>query len=92
MNKAGTIHSIEKVEIRLWEKIGVEERGSFYDGVGALQDVGQNHMLQMLALVTMDHPINFEARAIRQKQAEILNTLIPPSQKEIKNFLFARNI
>lgn len=80
--------SIEKIEIRLWEKIGVEERGSFYDGVGALQDVGQNHMLQMLALVSMEHPLNFEAKAIRQKRAEILKTLLPSSESEIKRFSF----
>lgn len=46
--------SIEKIYIRLWEKIGVENRGEFYDGVGALRDVGQNHLLQMLALATMN--------------------------------------
>lgn len=66
---------IEKIEIRLLEKIGVEDRGGFYDGVGALRDVGQNHLLQMLALVTMDHPINFGSDAVRSKRAEILEKL-----------------
>lgn len=80
--------AIEKVEIRLFEKIGVEHRGSFYDGVGALQDVGQNHMLQMLALVAMEHPISFKARYIRQKRAEALKTLIPLSLDEIKQTTF----
>jgi glucose-6-phosphate 1-dehydrogenase len=40
-------NTIESIEIRVWEDLGVEERGSFYDGVGALRDVGQNHLLQM---------------------------------------------
>ena len=75
---------IEKVRIRLWEKIGVEKRGIFYDGIGALRDVGQNHLLQMLALVTMDHPGSFNTEAIRSKRLELLRTLILPQPGEIK--------
>jgi len=80
--------SIDKIEIRLLETVGVEKRGSFYDSVGALQDVGQNHMLQILALITMDHPLSFEADAIRKQRANILNTLIPLSKEEIQHFTF----
>lgn len=69
---------IEKIEIRLWEKLGVENRGSFYDGIGALRDIGQNHLLQMLALATMEHPANFSASSIRSRREEILKTLVPP--------------
>lgn len=79
---------IEKVRIRLWETIGVEKRGAFYDGIGALRDVGQNHLLQMLALITMDHPGNFSTEAIRSKREEILKTLIMPKKEEIKKFTF----
>lgn len=68
--------SIERIDIRLWETLGVEDRGTFYDGVGALRDVGQNHLLQMLALVTMDHPENYTADSIRRKRAEILENLV----------------
>ncbi|MEK7098997.1 MAG: glucose-6-phosphate dehydrogenase [Patescibacteria group bacterium] len=75
--------SIERIDIRLWEKIGVEERGSFYDGVGALRDVGQNHLLQMLALVTMDRPDNFGAPALRRRRADVLKGLRPPEAAEI---------
>lgn len=56
---------IERVEIQMFETNGVTGRGSFYDGVGALRDVGQNHMLQMLALVAMENPKRMEAGAIR---------------------------
>lgn len=76
--------AIEKIEIRLLEKIGAEGRGSFYDGVGALRDVGQNHLLQMLALVTMERPLRFDAAAIRKKRAELLATLKPPSAADIR--------
>ena len=78
--------SIEKIEIKVWEKIGVEERGSFYDGIGALRDVGQNHLLQMLALVTMEHPIEFSPDVIRSRRAEILNTLSVPTKEEASRF------
>lgn len=75
---------IERIDIRLLETAGVEDRGAFYDGVGALKDVGQNHLLQMLALITMDYPINFTADAIRSNRNKILKTLKILSQKEIK--------
>jgi len=75
---------IEKIHIRLWEKIGVEDRGAFYDGVGALRDVGQNHLLQMLAFITMGNPREFTADQIRSLRSQILNSLIIPDETEIK--------
>lgn len=79
---------IDKIEIRLHEKIGVEKRGNFYDHVGAFSDVGQNHMLQMLALVTMDNPLSFKADAIRRERAKTLSSLDIPTKDELKNFVF----
>ncbi|MEK7507960.1 MAG: phosphogluconate dehydrogenase (NAD(+)-dependent, decarboxylating) [Patescibacteria group bacterium] len=79
---------IEKIEIKLLEKIGVEDRGAFYDGVGALRDVGQNHLLQMLALVTMEHPASFDASAIRAKRAAILKSLLSPNSKDVARTTF----
>lgn len=66
---------IESIRIRLFEKVGVEKRGPFYDTVGALRDVGQNHLLQMLALLTMERPTEFLSEAIREKRADILESL-----------------
>lgn len=74
---------IEKIEIRLLETIGVEERGAFYDSVGALIDVGQNHLLEMLALITMKFPISLDAETIRKSRAEILEKLKPWDKKSI---------
>ncbi len=79
---------IESIDIRLWEKIGVEDRGVFYEGVGALRDVGQNHLLQMLALVTMDRPQNMGAKEIRQKREAMLRTLKSLSKEEIRTNTF----
>ena len=79
---------IERINIRTWESIGVEGRGQFYDGIGALRDVGQNHLLQMLALVTMDRPLSYDAESVRQKRAEILSTLEHLASDEIKKQTF----
>lgn len=80
--------TIESIDIRLWENLGVEERGSFYDGVGALRDVGQNHLLQMLAFVTMDEPDHRSPEAIREKRAELLQGLEIPTPSTIKEGTF----
>lgn len=73
---------ISQIHIRMFEKIDIQGRGAFYDEVGALRDVGQNHLLQMLALTTMDNPGEFTADAIRQKRHEVMRTLsnIPSNQ------------
>ncbi len=79
---------IEKIYIRELENIGVEDRGAFYDDVGALRDVGQNHLLQMLALTTMDQPRDWSAEAVRGKRAELIGMLKTPTLKEIKTSTF----
>jgi len=75
---------VESIEIRVLEKIGVEERGEFYDGLGAMRDVGQNHLLQMLALVTMDHPGSLDGESIRKMRAKVLTSLKRPTNDQIK--------
>ncbi|TSC75541.1 MAG: glucose-6-phosphate 1-dehydrogenase [Parcubacteria group bacterium Gr01-1014_30] len=75
---------IEKIEIRLLEKEGVENRGLFYDTLGALRDVGQNHLLQMLALVTIDAPLSLTVDDIREKKLEILQSLQKMTPKGVK--------
>ena len=68
---------IEKVELRLFEKVTAAGRGAFYDGVGALRDVGQNHLLQMLALIAMDDPGVLSAQTVHEKRAEIIDHVRP---------------
>jgi glucose-6-phosphate 1-dehydrogenase len=79
---------ITKIEINLFEKALVGSRGAFYDEVGAFRDVGQNHILQMLALVAMDVPENSDtenAENIQKSRAEILEKLLPSSEKELSS-------
>ncbi|MBX4186969.1 MAG: glucose-6-phosphate dehydrogenase [Candidatus Doudnabacteria bacterium] len=76
--------SIGKIEIRAWETLGVEQRGAFYDNVGALRDFGQNHLLQILALITMDAPVDYSAHAIQLKRAQLMKTLKPMTAEDLK--------
>ena len=70
---------VESIAIRLQEKKDVSNRGSFYDGVGALRDVGQNHVLQILALLTMAPSEISSVGAIRAARAEVLESLLSPT-------------
>lgn len=68
---------IEMVHLRLDESLGVEDRAKFYDGVGALRDVGQNHLLQMLAFVAMENPGGLSANEIRERREDVLRAIVP---------------
>jgi glucose-6-phosphate 1-dehydrogenase len=75
---------IKSVHINMLESINASNRGAFYDKVGALRDVGQNHLLQILALIAMDEPEAFTADHIRKERSSILEKLQPLSPEEIK--------
>jgi glucose-6-phosphate 1-dehydrogenase len=66
---------IESIDIRLFESQDVSTRGSFYDGIGALRDVGQNHMLQMLALLTMNPVDVHSAEEVRESRLAAIKEL-----------------
>jgi len=68
---------IDHVQITVAETIGVEGRGDYYDGSGALRDMVQNHMLQLLALVAMEPPSDFDATAVRDEKVKVLRALRP---------------
>jgi glucose-6-phosphate 1-dehydrogenase len=74
---------IDKVHIKLYEKIDIEGRGAFYDPIGALKDVGQNHMLQMLSLIAMDEPRSLEADDIRKERFAVLKSLNKMTARQI---------
>lgn len=74
---------IEKIEIRALESVGVDGRGVFYDGIGALRDYGQNHLLQALALIIMDQPASLSSENVRKNRAEALSQLKKLSHDEV---------
>lgn len=74
---------IDHVEITVAEKVGVEHRGKFYDQVGVLRDMFQNHLLQLTALVAMEPPVSFEATALRNEKVKVLSAIQPMKASEI---------
>jgi glucose-6-phosphate 1-dehydrogenase len=69
--------AISRVEITVAETLGVEKRGPLYEGMGALRDIVQNHMFQLLAVIAMDPPLSFEAEALRNEKVKVLQSIHP---------------
>jgi glucose-6-phosphate 1-dehydrogenase len=74
---------ISSIEVIACEELGVEGRGGYYDHAGALRDMVQSHLLQLVALTTMDEPEQYDANAIRDKKNEILEALRPFTEETI---------
>ncbi|MEO7445489.1 MAG: glucose-6-phosphate dehydrogenase [Ferruginibacter sp.] len=70
-----TRNYIDHVQITVAEELGVESRGGYYDGSGALRDMVQNHLLQLLCLIAMEPPVSFEADEVRNKKADVLHAI-----------------
>ena len=66
---------IDHVQITVAETVGLEGRGDYYDGAGALRDMVQNHMLQLLALVAMEPPADFDGTSVRDEKVKVLRSL-----------------
>ncbi|GAL35056.1 glucose-6-phosphate dehydrogenase [Vibrio maritimus] len=78
---------VDYVEITGAEFLGVEERGGYYDGSGAVRDMFQNHLLQVLAMVGMESPAQINADAIRNEVVKVLQCLRPLSDDDLRNNL-----
>jgi glucose-6-phosphate 1-dehydrogenase len=71
------------VQITVAEQVGVEHRGGYYDHAGALRDMIQNHLLQLLCLIAMEPPVSFDADEIRNKKLDVLHALRKYEEEEI---------
>jgi glucose-6-phosphate 1-dehydrogenase len=74
---------IDHVQITVAETVGVEGRGGFYEGAGAVRDMMQNHLFQLLAMVAMEPPISFEADAVRDEKSKLLKAVQPFTPEEV---------
>ncbi|MGH9530697.1 MAG: glucose-6-phosphate dehydrogenase [Terriglobales bacterium] len=74
---------VESVQITMAEQFGVEGRGSFYDANGAIRDVVQNHMLQVVAFLAMEPPAGIHSDAIRDEQVKVFRTIPPLDPKHV---------
>lgn len=77
--------TVDHIQITIAEQYGVEGRGAFYDGVGAMRDMVQNHLLQLLCLVAMEPPARMDAESIRDEKLKVLKALRPMDGKEIEH-------
>ncbi len=71
--------AVDHVQITVSEKLGVGSRGAFYEEAGALRDIVQNHLLQVLALIAMEPPVSLEAEAIRDEKVRLLKSIRSPA-------------
>lgn len=77
---------IASVQITVAESVGVEHRGRYYDGVGVLRDMFQNHLLQLLTLVAMEPPASFSAEALRNEKVKVLSAIPKMNEAEIARY------
>lgn len=83
--------AIDNVQITFSEELGVEDRGGYYEKAGALKDMVQNHLLQVLALLAMEMPVAFKAEDIRQEKVKVLSGVKIYSPEEVaENFVFGQ--
>jgi glucose-6-phosphate 1-dehydrogenase len=74
---------IDHIQITAAEDIGIGTRAGYYDASGALRDLVQNHMLQLLTLVCMEPPASFEANKVRDEKVKVLQAIQPPSPEQV---------
>jgi glucose-6-phosphate 1-dehydrogenase len=75
---------IDHVQITAAEDMGIGSRAGYYDQAGALRDLVQNHMLQLLTLVCMEPPASFEADKVRDEKVKVLEAITPPTPLEVR--------
>lgn len=78
---------VDSVEISASETLGVENRGKYYDGAGALRDMIQNHLMQLMAFTTMESPSVFDPEPIRDEIVKVFRALRPYQPKEIDKLI-----
>jgi glucose-6-phosphate 1-dehydrogenase len=76
--------SIEQVQITVAETIGVERRWSYYDSFGALRDIVQNHLLQLLCLIAMEPPSDLDPESVRNEKVKVLRSLRPIGAADVE--------
>jgi glucose-6-phosphate 1-dehydrogenase len=74
---------VESIQVTMAESFGVEDRGAFYDDVGAIRDVVQNHLLQELSILTMEPPSGTSAQAMRDEKAKLMKCVRPLSPQNL---------
>ncbi|MEO8085453.1 MAG: glucose-6-phosphate dehydrogenase [Bacteroidota bacterium] len=77
---------IDNVQITVSEQLGVENRGNYYETAGALRDMIQNHLFQLLCLIAMEPPVSFNADEVRNRKVDVLNALRKINPQEVQQY------
>ena len=80
-------HYVDHVQITVAEQVGIEHRAGYYDQTGALRDMVQNHLLQLLTLTAMEPPVAFEADDVRDKKLDVLRAIRRYSVDEVERYV-----
>jgi glucose-6-phosphate 1-dehydrogenase len=75
---------VDHVQITVAESLGIEERGTYYEQAGALRDIVQNHLLQLVALVGMEPPVAFDAKTVRDEKLKVLRAVRPIAEADVE--------
>ena len=78
---------VDNVQITVAESIGVEGRGGYYEKSGALRDMMQNHLMQLVALTAMEPPIAFDAKSVRDQKVNLLQAIRPLQPEEVPGYV-----
>jgi glucose-6-phosphate 1-dehydrogenase len=81
---------VDHVEITVAESMGIEGRGAYYEQAGAIRDIFQNHLLQLLAITAMEPPIDFTADSVRNEKVKVLRALHTPGPKSVVRGQYGR--
>ncbi|HEY5057662.1 MAG TPA: glucose-6-phosphate dehydrogenase [Gaiellaceae bacterium] len=81
---------IDHVQITVAESIGIEGRAGYYEAAGAIRDIFQNHLLQLLALTAMEPPIDFTAESVRNEKVKVLKSIHTPGPKSVVRGQYGR--
>jgi glucose-6-phosphate 1-dehydrogenase len=81
---------VDHVQITVAESIGIEGRAGYYESAGAIRDIFQNHLLQLLALTAMEPPIDFTAESVRNEKVKVLRALHTPGPKSVVRGQYGR--
>ncbi len=75
---------VDHVQITVAETLGIEERGAYYEQAGAIRDIVQNHLLQLVALVGMEPPVAFDSKAVRDEKLKVLRAVRPIAEEDVE--------
>lgn len=85
-------HYVDHIQITVAESVGIEGRGEYYDRAGAMRDMVQNHLMQLLCLIAMEPPAQFEADAVRGEKLKVIRALQPVAAHDIVRGQYAAGV